>query len=173
MLVSFVVRETLADRPISARDDSVSIALDGRRRARLRGGDRRAERPDNIGPQERARLLGRYGRRFVAGEAIFQEGTPAQEAFLLQEGRVRLFKRVAMTDRSLAVIKPGTSSARARCSRARRTGRPRSRSTDGRRARARPRDVPRRSSSSTRSSRRGRSISSFAACATPRTRSRS
>ncbi|HTQ42290.1 MAG TPA: Crp/Fnr family transcriptional regulator [Polyangiaceae bacterium] len=61
----------------------------------------------DIAPQERARLLGRYGRRFVAGDSLFQEGAPAHEAFLLQEGRVRLLKRVAMTDRSIAVIKPG------------------------------------------------------------------
>jgi CRP-like cAMP-binding protein len=61
----------------------------------------------DIGPQERARLLGRYGRRFVAGDTLFREGTPANEVFLLQEGRVRLLKRVAMADRSLAVIKPG------------------------------------------------------------------
>jgi len=61
----------------------------------------------DIAPQERARLLGRYGRRFVAGDALFQEGAPAHEAFLLQEGRIRLLKRVAMTDRSIAVIKPG------------------------------------------------------------------
>jgi CRP-like cAMP-binding protein len=66
-----------------------------------------ARTPDEIGPQDRARLLGRYGRRFVAGEAIFQEGAAAREAFLLQEGRVRLLKRVAMADRSLAVLKPG------------------------------------------------------------------
>jgi len=63
--------------------------------------------PGDIAPQERARLLGRYGRRFVAGDSLFQEGAPAHEAFLLQEGRIRLFKRVAMTDRSIAVIKPG------------------------------------------------------------------
>jgi CRP/FNR family transcriptional regulator, cyclic AMP receptor protein len=62
---------------------------------------------DGIGPQERARLLGRHGRRFVAGEAIFREGTLAREAFLLQEGRVRLLKHVAMAERSLAVVKPG------------------------------------------------------------------
>jgi CRP/FNR family transcriptional regulator, cyclic AMP receptor protein len=62
---------------------------------------------DTLGAQERARLLGRYGRRFVAGEAIFREGTPAREAFLLQEGRVRLLKHVAMAERSLAVVKPG------------------------------------------------------------------
>jgi len=62
---------------------------------------------ESIGPQERARLLGRYGRRFVAGEAIFREGSLAREAFLLQEGRVRLLKHVAMAERSLAVVKPG------------------------------------------------------------------
>jgi CRP/FNR family cyclic AMP-dependent transcriptional regulator len=62
---------------------------------------------DRIGPQERARLLGRYGRRFAPGEAIFREGTPAREAFLLQDGRVRLLKHVAMSERSLAVLKPG------------------------------------------------------------------
>jgi CRP-like cAMP-binding protein len=60
-----------------------------------------------VGAQDRARLLGRYGRRFVAGDSIFQEGAPAHETFLLQEGRVRLIRRVAMADRSLAVIKPG------------------------------------------------------------------
>jgi CRP/FNR family transcriptional regulator, cyclic AMP receptor protein len=79
--------------------------MDDGERAATSGGA--AEAPDNIGPQERARLLGRYGRRFTAGEAIFEEGTPANEAFLLQEGRVRLFKRVAMADRSIAMIKPG------------------------------------------------------------------
>ena len=62
---------------------------------------------DSIGPQERARLLGRYGRRFAVGEALFREGTPAREAFLLQEGRVRILKHVAMAERSLAVVKPG------------------------------------------------------------------
>jgi CRP/FNR family cyclic AMP-dependent transcriptional regulator len=57
--------------------------------------------------QERARLLGRYGRHFSAGDSLFQEGTAARDAFLLQEGRVRLLKRIAMSDRSLAVVKPG------------------------------------------------------------------
>lgn len=62
---------------------------------------------EEFGPQDRARLLGRYGRRFATGETLFQEGAPANEAFLLQEGRVRLLKRVAMNDRSLALVKPG------------------------------------------------------------------
>jgi len=62
---------------------------------------------DSFAPQERSRLLGRHGRRFAAGEAIFREGSLAREAFLLQEGRVRLLKHVAMAERSLAIVKPG------------------------------------------------------------------
>jgi CRP-like cAMP-binding protein len=61
----------------------------------------------DLAPEEHARLIGRYGRRFTAGEALFREGDPSQEAFLLQEGRVRLLKRVRMVERSLIVLKPG------------------------------------------------------------------
>ena len=63
--------------------------------------------PDGIAPQERARLLGRFGRRFAAGETLLEEGTPAREAFLLQEGKVRLLRRVGLTERSLAILKVG------------------------------------------------------------------
>lgn len=58
-------------------------------------------------PAERERLIGRFGRRFRAGEALFKEGEPAREAFLLQEGRVRLLKRVRAVERSLLLLKPG------------------------------------------------------------------
>ena len=60
-----------------------------------------------LAPADRARLLGRYGLRFSAGETLFREGAPAKEALLLQEGRVRLLKRVRMVERSLMVLKPG------------------------------------------------------------------
>jgi CRP/FNR family transcriptional regulator, cyclic AMP receptor protein len=60
-----------------------------------------------LAPDEYARLVGRYGRRFAAGEALFREGDPANEAFLVQEGRIRLLKRVRMVERSLIVLKPG------------------------------------------------------------------
>ncbi|MCS6899120.1 MAG: Crp/Fnr family transcriptional regulator [Myxococcales bacterium] len=56
---------------------------------------------------ERERLLARFGRSFTAGEVIFQEGEPATEAFLLQEGRVRLIKQVRAMERSLVVLRPG------------------------------------------------------------------
>jgi CRP-like cAMP-binding protein len=62
---------------------------------------------DDLGAAERARLVARYGRQFLAGEAIFREGEPAQDAFLLQDGRVRLLKRVRLIERSLMVLKPG------------------------------------------------------------------
>ena len=56
---------------------------------------------------ERERLLARYGRRFEAGSTIFRTGEPARETFLLQEGRVRLFKQVGALERSLRVARSG------------------------------------------------------------------
>ncbi len=56
---------------------------------------------------EQARLIGRYGRKVAAGETIFREGEPASEAFLVQDGRIRLLKRVRMVERSLLLLKPG------------------------------------------------------------------
>ena len=56
---------------------------------------------------DRAGLVARFGRTFVAGDAIFREGETAREAFLLEEGRVRLLKRVRMVERSVMVCRPG------------------------------------------------------------------
>jgi CRP-like cAMP-binding protein len=58
-------------------------------------------------PQERAALLARFGRRFEAGSTVFRAGEPAHETFLLQEGRVRLFKQVGAIERSLRIARPG------------------------------------------------------------------
>ncbi len=60
-----------------------------------------------MGALERERLISRYGRRFVAGETLFREGEAASEAFLLQDGRVRLLKRVRVAERSLMVLRAG------------------------------------------------------------------
>jgi CRP/FNR family cyclic AMP-dependent transcriptional regulator len=60
-----------------------------------------------MAPADRARLVARFGRTFAAGDALFREGEAAKEAFLLQEGRVRLLKRVRMVERSLMVVRPG------------------------------------------------------------------
>ncbi|MBN2195816.1 MAG: Crp/Fnr family transcriptional regulator [Polyangiaceae bacterium] len=56
---------------------------------------------------DRSPAAGRFGRRFGAGDLLFLEGDPATEAYLLQEGRVRLVKRVGAMERSLRVAKPG------------------------------------------------------------------
>jgi CRP/FNR family transcriptional regulator, cyclic AMP receptor protein len=60
-----------------------------------------------LAPEERARLIQRFGRAFTAGETLFREGDVAREALLLQEGRVRLLKRVRTVERSLMVLRPG------------------------------------------------------------------
>jgi CRP-like cAMP-binding protein len=52
-------------------------------------------------------LLSRYGRRFGAGTVLFRDGDPATEAFLLQDGRVRLLKQAGRMERSLRVVRPG------------------------------------------------------------------
>lgn len=53
------------------------------------------------------RLHTRFGRSVEAGEVIFREGEPGTEAFLLEEGRIRLIKRIRGSDRSWMVLKPG------------------------------------------------------------------
>jgi len=56
---------------------------------------------------ERARLVARFGRKFAANDVLFRENDAATDAFLLQEGRVRLLKHIRNVDRSLIVLKPG------------------------------------------------------------------
>jgi CRP/FNR family transcriptional regulator, cyclic AMP receptor protein len=56
-------------------------------------------------PQDR--LLARFGRNFAAGDVLFRDGDEAAEALLLQDGRVRLIKRVGAVERSLRVLRPG------------------------------------------------------------------
>jgi CRP-like cAMP-binding protein len=59
------------------------------------------------GPASDDRLLARYGRRFSPGTVVFREGDPSDEVFLLQSGRIRLFKQVGAIERSLRVVRPG------------------------------------------------------------------
>jgi CRP/FNR family cyclic AMP-dependent transcriptional regulator len=61
----------------------------------------------DLAESERDRLVSRYGRAFAAGETLFREDEPGTDAFLLQEGRVRLLKHVRNVDRTLMVLKPG------------------------------------------------------------------
>ena len=53
------------------------------------------------------RLLERFGRTLAAGDIVYAEGQPAEQCFLLHEGRVRLVKRIRGAERSLTVLKPG------------------------------------------------------------------
>ena len=46
-------------------------------------------------------------RAFQAGEVIFRQGEPGAEAYLLEDGMVRLIKKVRGADRSLSILKPG------------------------------------------------------------------
>jgi CRP/FNR family cyclic AMP-dependent transcriptional regulator len=46
-------------------------------------------------------------RTFQQGDVIFRQGDPATEAYLLEEGTVRLIKKVRGEGRSLSVLKPG------------------------------------------------------------------
>lgn len=77
-----------------------------------------AARTEDASPEEEAvvsevpvsqgeRLRARFGRRFQSGEVIFREGEDGTNAYLLEEGRVRLIKRVRGVERSLMVLKPG------------------------------------------------------------------
>lgn len=53
------------------------------------------------------RLHARFGVHFEAGEVLFREGDLGTEAYLLEEGRVRLIKKVRGLERSLMLLKPG------------------------------------------------------------------
>src|SRR5947209_3489968 len=130
--VSFVFRVTLAERAMRcgyhARAARAKLRGAHRRRRSVNAHARRdasypldmdhgvldgdddppptSRAPDavDLAPDERARLFERYGRRFSSGDTLYREGDPAREAYLLQEGRVRLLKHVRMIERSLMVL---------------------------------------------------------------------
>ncbi len=56
---------------------------------------------------DRDRLLEHFGRRYSTSEVIFREGDAAREVFMLQEGRVRVLKRVRSVERSIQILRPG------------------------------------------------------------------
>jgi CRP/FNR family transcriptional regulator, cyclic AMP receptor protein len=65
------------------------------------------EGSEDLSRDDRERLIARFGRRFSVGETLFREGDLAPEAFLLQDGRVRLSKKVRTSERSLLVLRAG------------------------------------------------------------------
>jgi CRP-like cAMP-binding protein len=56
---------------------------------------------------ERARVLERHGRPFEAGQVIYREGDPTDKAYLIEQGRVRIFKRIGGAERGLRVVSRG------------------------------------------------------------------
>lgn len=52
-------------------------------------------------------LAATSGRPFRKGEVLFHDGDAGNEALLLVEGKVRLLKRVRLSERSLGVLRPG------------------------------------------------------------------
>jgi CRP-like cAMP-binding protein len=60
-----------------------------------------------LGQAERQRLFERFGKSYAPGEVVYDEGSAAEHCYLLQEGRVRLVKRIRGSERSLTVLKPG------------------------------------------------------------------
>jgi CRP-like cAMP-binding protein len=62
---------------------------------------------EELGEADRARLVERFGRHFLAGATIFEEGQEADTCFIVQDGRVRLLKKIRATERSLTVLRPG------------------------------------------------------------------
>ncbi|MBW2464346.1 MAG: Crp/Fnr family transcriptional regulator [Deltaproteobacteria bacterium] len=56
---------------------------------------------------ERVRLVERFGRQFPTGTTLFREGDAADACYILQEGRIRLVKRVRSADRSVTILRPG------------------------------------------------------------------
>lgn len=62
---------------------------------------------NDVTDQDRERLLERFGRSWNAGEVIFREGEEGSELFILQDGRIRLVKRVRAVEKSLLILRPG------------------------------------------------------------------
>jgi CRP-like cAMP-binding protein len=61
----------------------------------------------DLAHDERARLFDRFGRTYEANQTIFAEDEPAVLCFILQEGKVRLVKKIRASERSISVLKQG------------------------------------------------------------------
>ncbi len=62
---------------------------------------------DDLAEGQRTKLFERFGRTFEAGTPVYSEGDAAHECYLIEEGRVRLVKRIRSSERSLTVLRPG------------------------------------------------------------------
>ena len=57
--------------------------------------------------KEGARLFRKFGRCFPAGTVLFEEGQPCTGMFIIQRGKVRLFKKVAARKVTIDVLGEG------------------------------------------------------------------
>lgn len=62
---------------------------------------------EELGDAERSKLFERFGRTFESGATIYSEGEAADHCYLVEEGRVRLVKKIRSAERSLTVLRPG------------------------------------------------------------------
>jgi len=101
-------RTTVEDEPTADPTDSFDRARAYEVESSDHADDSSLTGLDDVEPtSEGERLRGRFGRRFEVGDVIFREGEEGLNAYLLEEGRVRLIKRVRGVERSLMVLKPG------------------------------------------------------------------
>jgi CRP/FNR family cyclic AMP-dependent transcriptional regulator len=49
----------------------------------------------------------RFGREYAAGDVLFREGDPGAEMYVIQSGRIQLFKKVGARERTLATLGRG------------------------------------------------------------------
>ncbi len=61
---------------------------------------------EDLGAIDRSRLA-QFEQVFEAGQTVFAEGDLAERCYILQQGRIRLVKKIRATERSLTVLKPG------------------------------------------------------------------
>ncbi|MDI6753832.1 MAG: cyclic nucleotide-binding domain-containing protein [Thermodesulfobacteriota bacterium] len=52
-------------------------------------------------------LFKKFGHNYPAGTVLFQEGQPCTEMFIIQKGRVRLFKKIGVKEFTIDLLGPG------------------------------------------------------------------
>jgi len=62
------------------------------------------ETPVSQGQRE---VFSRFGAEYQPGELLFREGDPGDEMYIIQEGRVKLFKLIRGTKKVLQTVGPG------------------------------------------------------------------
>src|SRR5690606_26367153 len=52
-------------------------------------------------------LFSRFGREFLAGTILFEEGEPGRELYVVHSGVVQIYKRVRDVEKALSRVGPG------------------------------------------------------------------